>query len=183
MLGSGMATIMAAISVLLIITISYLISYIIIGDKQTYFFDERVLPLEDVTETISLLKTKFEVDVDGEKANLTLLDLLELYSYEEISSDLIEDKINKTLKSTYGNCYAFEFKSSETDKNLKINLRSRSRSYFSVVPRITRLKLPFGEVVFTNFYSSLLNKNYRLYKEKYLEITDRECVVENVQYR
>jgi len=108
-MGSSMSTIFAIVFTALILSVFFffmtLVSFSGRGGANTPKFDPYWV--ESSAETIALLKTPIELQVDGEKQKIEIGDVFKLYSMDKISEGQLKELVTKSLEKSYGSCYGF----------------------------------------------------------------------------
>ena len=108
-MGSSMATIFAIVFTALILSVFFffmtLASFSGRGGVNTPEFDPYWV--ESSAETLALLKTPIELQIDGEQQGLEIGDAFKLYSMDKTSEGQLKALVAKSLEKSYGSCYGF----------------------------------------------------------------------------
>ena len=70
-------------------------------------------------EVIALMKTPTEIEFENEKIELTLNEIITLYTMDKLSREVVEEKIDEAFSKSYGSCYAFLLQTEDSGKRIE----------------------------------------------------------------
>lgn len=122
-IGAALATLVDIIVLYIIyiisLTLFFAISSLYFGDGGIRDLEGGAIFVEYSPEVIALMKTPFEVKLDNENVELTLNEIITLYTMDKLSSEVVEEKIDEAFSKSYGSCYAFLLETEDFDKRIE----------------------------------------------------------------